>query len=152
MRNVTVVVLDINPIETANCNSSSFPLDIRVLMVSADNIAYYKCDVSKWEEVETVAKRVIEDVRRRTIPPPSYNQVAIDRTSHNHHQQRRRCSRETYLGSNARGCETVASNDFPIFSLPFTVYDVERSTRMCLHTSGFLNHSCLRWSTKKPVT
>jgi enoyl-[acyl-carrier-protein] reductase (NADH) len=29
-----------------------------------DNIAYYKCDVSKWEEVEEVAKKVIEEVQR----------------------------------------------------------------------------------------
>jgi hypothetical protein len=29
-----------------------------------DNIAYYKCDVTKWEEVEAVAKKVIEEVSR----------------------------------------------------------------------------------------
>ena len=31
--------------------------------ILADNITYYKCDVSKWEEVEAVAKTVQEEVR-----------------------------------------------------------------------------------------
>jgi NAD(P)-dependent dehydrogenase (short-subunit alcohol dehydrogenase family) len=30
----------------------------------SDNITYYQCDVTKWEEVEAVAKKVIEEVRR----------------------------------------------------------------------------------------
>ncbi|KAJ3507219.1 hypothetical protein NLJ89_g6427 [Agrocybe chaxingu] len=45
VRSVTVVVLDVKPIVTENYN-----------------ITYYKCDVSKWEEVEAVSKRVIEEV------------------------------------------------------------------------------------------
>lgn len=28
-----------------------------------DNINYYKCDVSKWEEVQAVSKQIIEEVR-----------------------------------------------------------------------------------------
>lgn len=32
-----------------------------------DNIAYYKCDVSKWEEVEAVSKKVIEEIGEPTI-------------------------------------------------------------------------------------
>lgn len=31
---------------------------------SLDNITYYKCDVSKWEEVEAVAKKVFDEVSR----------------------------------------------------------------------------------------
>ncbi|KAF8557810.1 retinal short-chain dehydrogenase reductase [Imleria badia] len=50
VRNVTVVVLDIKPIQTENYN-----------------VTYYKCDVSKWEEVEAVSKRVIEEVGHPTI-------------------------------------------------------------------------------------
>ncbi|KAF8969422.1 hypothetical protein BDZ97DRAFT_1795557 [Flammula alnicola] len=50
VRSVTVVVLDVKPIETENYN-----------------IAYYKCDVSKWEEVEAVSKRVIEEIGEPTI-------------------------------------------------------------------------------------
>jgi len=50
VRNVTVVVLDVNPIITEN-----------------SNIAYYKCDVSKWEEVEAVSKKVIEEIGDPTI-------------------------------------------------------------------------------------
>lgn len=50
VRNVTVVVLDINPIETENYN-----------------IVYYKCDVSKWEEVEEVAKKIVEEVGHPTV-------------------------------------------------------------------------------------
>jgi hypothetical protein len=30
-----------------------------------DNIAYYKCDVSKWEEVEAVSKKIVEEVHSR---------------------------------------------------------------------------------------
>ncbi|KIJ69970.1 hypothetical protein HYDPIDRAFT_142761 [Hydnomerulius pinastri MD-312] len=50
VRNVNVVVLDIKPIETQN-----------------SNIAYYKCDVSKWEEVEAVSKKIIEEIGHPTM-------------------------------------------------------------------------------------
>ncbi|EKM59280.1 uncharacterized protein PHACADRAFT_249667 [Phanerochaete carnosa HHB-10118-sp] len=50
VRNVTVVVLDIDPIETENYN-----------------IAYYKCDVSKWEEVQAVAKKIQEELGHPTV-------------------------------------------------------------------------------------
>jgi len=50
IRNVTVVVLDINSIVSEN-----------------SNINYYKCDVSKWEEVEAVSEKIIEDVGHPTI-------------------------------------------------------------------------------------
>jgi len=50
VRNVAVVVLDVKPIVTENYN-----------------ITYYKCDVSKWEEVEAVAKKVIEEVGHPTV-------------------------------------------------------------------------------------
>jgi len=50
VRSVTVVVLDLKPIVTENYN-----------------ITYYKCDVSKWEEVEAVAKQVVEEVGHPTI-------------------------------------------------------------------------------------
>jgi len=50
VRNVTVVVLDIKPIVTENYN-----------------ITYYQCDVTKWEEVEAVAKKVIEEIGHPTV-------------------------------------------------------------------------------------
>ncbi|KAF8138370.1 retinal short-chain dehydrogenase reductase [Boletus edulis] len=50
VRNVNVVVLDIKPIQTENCN-----------------ITYYKCNVSKWEEVEAISKKVIEEVGYPTM-------------------------------------------------------------------------------------
>ncbi|KAF8204739.1 hypothetical protein BJ912DRAFT_1018041 [Pholiota molesta] len=50
VRNVTVVVLDIKPIATENYN-----------------IAYYKCDVSKWDEVEAVSKKVLEEIGEPTM-------------------------------------------------------------------------------------
>ncbi|TFY78514.1 hypothetical protein EWM64_g5498 [Hericium alpestre] len=50
VRNVNVVVLDVNPIVTENYN-----------------ITYYKCDVSKWEEVEAVSKKVVEETGHPTI-------------------------------------------------------------------------------------
>jgi len=50
VRNVNVVVLDVNPIITENYN-----------------ITYYKCDVSKWEEVEAVSKKIIEEIGHPTV-------------------------------------------------------------------------------------
>ncbi|KAJ7232202.1 retinal short-chain dehydrogenase/reductase [Mycena haematopus] len=50
VKSVSVVVLDLNPIQTQNYN-----------------IAYYKCDVSKWEEVEAVSKKVIEEIGQPTV-------------------------------------------------------------------------------------
>jgi short-subunit dehydrogenase len=50
VRNVNVVVLDINPIITENYN-----------------ITYYKCDVSKWEEVHAVSKKIIEEIGHPTV-------------------------------------------------------------------------------------
>ncbi|TFK43755.1 retinal short-chain dehydrogenase/reductase [Crucibulum laeve] len=50
VRNVNVVVLDVNPIITEN-----------------HNVTYYKCDVSKWEEVEAVSKKVIEEIGQPTV-------------------------------------------------------------------------------------
>jgi len=50
VRNVTVVVLDVKPIVTENYN-----------------IAYYKCDVSKWEEVEAISKQIVEELGHPTM-------------------------------------------------------------------------------------
>ncbi|KIK04704.1 hypothetical protein K443DRAFT_675718 [Laccaria amethystina LaAM-08-1] len=50
VRNVYVVVLDVKPIITENYN-----------------IIYYKCDISKWEEVEAVAKKVFNEIGQPTI-------------------------------------------------------------------------------------
>jgi len=50
VRNVAVVVLDIKPIVTENYN-----------------ITYYKCDVSKWEEVEAVSKKITEELGHPTV-------------------------------------------------------------------------------------
>jgi len=50
VKSVQVVVLDIKPIQTQNYN-----------------IAYYKCDVSKWEEVEAVSKKIIEEIGQPTV-------------------------------------------------------------------------------------
>ncbi|KAJ3561576.1 hypothetical protein NP233_g10109 [Leucocoprinus birnbaumii] len=50
VRNVTVAVLDVKPIQTENYN-----------------ITYYKCDVSQWTEVEAVAKRIKEELGEPTI-------------------------------------------------------------------------------------
>ncbi|KAF8484693.1 retinal short-chain dehydrogenase/reductase [Russula ochroleuca] len=50
VRNVTVVVLDVKPIVTENFN-----------------ITYYKCDVTKQDEVEAVARKVIEEIGHPTI-------------------------------------------------------------------------------------
>lgn len=61
VKSVNVVVLDVNPIESDNCMSP-----IHFVCPEADtfqdNISYYKCDVSKWEEVEHVSKKIIEEV------------------------------------------------------------------------------------------
>lgn len=67
VRNVTVVVLDVKPIVTENCTSSQTPNNrinelISFCFYFTDNIVYYKCDVSKWEEVEAVSKTIVEEV------------------------------------------------------------------------------------------
>lgn len=50
VRNVTVVVLDVNPIVTENYN-----------------ITFYKCDVSKWDEVDAVSKKIVEELGHPTV-------------------------------------------------------------------------------------
>ncbi|KAF9503765.1 hypothetical protein BS47DRAFT_1374453 [Hydnum rufescens UP504] len=50
VRHVTVVVLDLNPIVTENYN-----------------VNFFQCDVSKWEEVEAVSKRIVEEIGHPTI-------------------------------------------------------------------------------------
>nr|GAT58241.1 predicted protein [Mycena chlorophos] len=50
VKSVTVVVLDVKPIQSQNYN-----------------VNYYKCDVSKWEEVEAVSKKIIEEIGQPTI-------------------------------------------------------------------------------------
>ncbi|VDC06189.1 unnamed protein product [Peniophora sp. CBMAI 1063] len=50
VRNVTVVVLDVKPIVTENYN-----------------ITFYPCDVSKWEDVEAVQKKIVEELGHPTI-------------------------------------------------------------------------------------
>jgi len=50
VRNINVVVLDTKPIVTENYN-----------------IAYYKCDVSKWEEVEAVAEKIVKEIGHPTV-------------------------------------------------------------------------------------
>ncbi|KAJ3979641.1 retinal short-chain dehydrogenase reductase [Lentinula detonsa] len=50
VRNVTVVVLDVNPIVSEN-----------------HNIVYYKCNISKWEEVEAVSKKIVEEIGHPTV-------------------------------------------------------------------------------------
>jgi NAD(P)-dependent dehydrogenase (short-subunit alcohol dehydrogenase family) len=62
VRNVTVVVLDTNPIVTENCTRGYRNRPIRETHGFADNITYFKCDVSNFEEVETVSRRIVEEV------------------------------------------------------------------------------------------
>jgi len=50
LRQCTVAVLDIHPIETDNYN-----------------ITYYKCDVSDWKQVESVSKQIQEELGRPTV-------------------------------------------------------------------------------------
>ena len=63
VRNVTVAVLDVNPIETENCASQGPRGGVVLTEAAADNISYYKCDVSKYEEVQAAAKKIQEEVR-----------------------------------------------------------------------------------------
>ena len=66
VRNVNVIVLDVNPIITENCAYKPFFNFINLFSRNpfiSDNITYYKCDVSKWEEVEAVSKRIVDEVR-----------------------------------------------------------------------------------------
>jgi hypothetical protein len=45
--------------------SSSCSLPLTHLF--SDNITYYKCDITKWEEVEAVAKEIAEEVCGSTL-------------------------------------------------------------------------------------
>jgi hypothetical protein len=63
---VAVVVLDVKPIVTENCVYPSRTLTVTFADQFSDNITYYKCDVTKLEEVESVAKKVIEEVYHNT--------------------------------------------------------------------------------------
>lgn len=42
--------------------SLSFIKTSKSLVFQDDNIEYYKCDVSNWEEVQIVAKKIQEEV------------------------------------------------------------------------------------------
>ncbi len=64
VRNVTVVVLDIKPIVTENSAYHLLTLLASLMPLPLANITYYQCDATKWEEVEAVAKKVIEEVSR----------------------------------------------------------------------------------------
>lgn len=50
VKSVTVVVLDVKPVRADNYN-----------------INFYQCDVSKWEEVDAVSKKIIEEIGHPTI-------------------------------------------------------------------------------------
>ncbi|KAF8307962.1 retinal short-chain dehydrogenase/reductase [Clavulina sp. PMI_390] len=50
VRNVTVIVLD-----------------IKTPFFDNDNINFYKCDVSNWEEVEAVAKQIVDEIGHPTV-------------------------------------------------------------------------------------
>ncbi|KAF7332295.1 hypothetical protein MKEN_00110700 [Mycena kentingensis (nom. inval.)] len=50
VKSVTVIVLDVKPIQSQNYN-----------------INFYKCDVSNWEEVDAVSKKIIEEIGQPTI-------------------------------------------------------------------------------------
>ncbi|GAW02618.1 retinal short-chain dehydrogenase reductase [Lentinula edodes] len=45
-----VLVLDVNPIVSEN-----------------HNIVYYKCDISKWDAVEAVSKKIVEEIGHPTV-------------------------------------------------------------------------------------
>lgn len=42
-------------------------MDVKPIISENYNISYYKCDVSKWEEVDAVAKTIIEEIGHPTI-------------------------------------------------------------------------------------
>jgi NAD(P)-dependent dehydrogenase (short-subunit alcohol dehydrogenase family) len=61
------VVLDVNPIVTENCKTRIMLGYDGPLIFLLDNITYYKCDVSKWDEVEAVSKRIVDELGHPTI-------------------------------------------------------------------------------------
>ena len=61
-------MLDVNPIVTENCKYIAHqPRDNFTKLQSIVNIEYYKCDVSKWEEVEAAAKKIQEELGHPTV-------------------------------------------------------------------------------------
>lgn len=63
VKSVTVIVLDVKPVRADNCMCAS-PVhpSFRPNYPRPDNINFYQCDVSKWEEVDAVSKKIIEEV------------------------------------------------------------------------------------------
>lgn len=63
VRNVTVVVLDVEPIITENGKSAIFSTKRACQLISVlVNIMFYTCDVSDWNQVKDVARKVVEEV------------------------------------------------------------------------------------------
>ncbi len=62
VRNISVVVLDVKPIITENSAFSPMTLVSILTCPHPGNISYYKCDVSKWEEVKAVSEKIVEEV------------------------------------------------------------------------------------------
>ena len=100
-----------------------------MLMKRADNINYYKCDVTKYEELQAVHKLIVEEVRsfafslfssfthrNLTSKHKPRNKTLTDRTPHRPHQQRRRRAGQNDPRSLAGRCTAVSF--FPVLSLP----------------------------------
>jgi hypothetical protein len=64
-----------------------------VIDLLADNITYYKCDVSKWEEVEAISKKVVEEVGPNYIRCSRFSLTLTDRTPYHPYKQRGRSLR-----------------------------------------------------------
>ncbi|SRR5260221_14610742 len=77
-------------------NHSSFTIGGVYLRSIIANINYYKCDVSKWEEVEAVSEKIIEDVCQTCHSHPHMLtgpcMHSLGRTSYHTREQCRRCS------------------------------------------------------------
>lgn len=95
VRNVTVAVLDVNEIESENCAGTLVTPSLTPHLSEADNINYYKCDVSKWEEVERVSKQITEEVCRPSPTEHISEPPDVDRAPDHSYQQCWRRARET---------------------------------------------------------
>ena len=63
VRNISVVVLDVKPIVTENSAFLSNVFLVAILTYPhPGNISYYKCDVSKWEEIKAVSEKIVNEV------------------------------------------------------------------------------------------
>lgn len=71
IRGVTVAIMDVVPLVTENRGCTLLGPEVPSInqceVCIIDNIEYYKCDVSNYDEVQSVAAKIVNDLGHPTI-------------------------------------------------------------------------------------